>query len=164
MDVELQQMLICVADIGGVVAVDSDSLGDQPGHLLIGQAAGVLAMAAVDDIGQRVGAAAFRETHAHCLFKINRGDELPLAKIGDGLFAITARDAERHALARAAAVEAEHETRPLGRAAVDMGENAEGSVIAVDPGQRALDEVEAGPPHQRTIAKNPEVVVAGQVQ
>jgi len=56
------------------------------------------------------------------------------------------------------AVETEHETRALPAATVHGRRDAEGAVIAGDGGRRALDIRKVGPPHQRAVAEDPEVV------
>ena len=61
------------------------------------------------------------------------------------------------AAAVAAAVEAEHQAGLFRRAAVDEGIDAERPVRADQPRRAALEEFEAGPPHQRAIGENPQV-------
>src|SRR5262249_41229570 len=56
-----------------------------------------------------------------------------------------------------AAVEAEHETRPLRRPAVDEGINAERPMRANEPRLDPLRKRKVRPPHQRAIGKHPEV-------
>jgi len=63
------------------------------------------------------------------------------------------------AAAGAAAVEAEHQSRLLRRAAVVEGIDAERAVLADQPRRHLLDEVEARPPHQRAIAEHPQVAL-----
>ncbi len=159
MDVEPQQMFVGVAHIGGIVAIEADALGDQANHLVFRQPPGILDMRAVDDIGEGLGAAAVDESHAERFLQIDRGDEFAFAQIANRFGAVAARDLEGDALAGAAAIEPQHQPRPLRRAAMDMREDAQRAVIAVHPGERAVDEVEARPPHQRPVAEHPEIFV-----
>ena len=153
-------MFVSIADIGGIVAIDADAFGHQPAHFLHGQPPGILGMIAIDDIGQRLRAAAVGELQRHRFFQIDRSHQFALAQIGDGVVAVAAGDAEGDALTGAAMVKPKDKAGTLRRAAMDMGEDAQRAVIAMHPGQRAVDEVEARPPHQRAIAKHPEIVVA----
>jgi len=66
-------------------------------------------------------------------------------------------DAKRHAPARAAAAQADHQARPAVRAAVARRQDAQRAVIAVGPGQALLLVVEPGRPHERAVAEHPQV-------
>ena len=113
-NIELKQMFVGVAHIGGIVAIDPDPLLDEAGHFVHGQAARILAVAAVDDIGERVDATAFGKSNADGFFQIDRRDEFALAQIVDRPFTVTPRDAESDPLAGAAPVEPENEARTFG--------------------------------------------------
>src|SRR4030095_5780113 len=58
----------------------------------------------------------------------------------------------------AAAIEAEHQTGFRRRAAIVRGLHAEGTVIAAHQRGMALQEREAGIPHQRAVGEDPEVL------
>src|SRR3712207_5277135 len=73
---------------------------------------------------------------------------------------LPALDPEGHPVAAPAAVEAEHEARPVRRAPVDMGEDAERAVITVEMGVPALDEGKARPPHEGAVAEDPQIVLS----
>ncbi|MDA9455816.1 hypothetical protein XI00_16525 [Bradyrhizobium sp. CCBAU 21359] len=123
------------------------------------EAAGILHMAAVDDIGERGDALArivLQPHRAHHL-AIDRGDLLARPQIRDDLGAVLFSDTEGDAAAGAAAVEPEHQARLLRRAAMDEGIDAERPVLADQPRRDALLEVEARSPHQRAVAEHPEV-------
>jgi hypothetical protein len=53
--------------------------------------------------------------------------------------------------------EAEHEAGPLGRAAIDVGADAERAAIAGKARPMRLQIVETRPPHQRAVAKHPKI-------
>ena len=66
-------------------------------------------------------------------------------------------DAVGHAPARAAAAQAHHEAGLALRAAVARRQDAERTVVAVRATERFLRVVEAGRPHQRAVAEDPQV-------
>jgi len=66
-------------------------------------------------------------------------------------------DAERHAPARAAAAKAHDEAGAAKRAAIAGGEDAQRAVIAVRAAGRPRFIGEAGRPHQRAVAEDPEL-------
>src|SRR5580704_9793462 len=83
--------------------------------------AGILHMAAVDDVGERPHLAArlVLELDPPHGFEIDAGDLLAAAQIGDGFFALCGGDAESDAAAHAAAVEAQNQAGLLRGAAMD---------------------------------------------
>ena len=125
------------------------------------QPAGVLHMAAVDDIGERGDAFTrfvLQPHRAHHL-AIDRGHLLARPQIGDHVGTVLFSDAEGDAAAGAAAVEPQHQARLLRRAAMHEGIDAERAVLADQPGRDAFLEFEARPPHQRSVAEHPEVAL-----
>ncbi len=60
------------------------------------------------------------------------------------------------AVARAAAIEPEHQARPLGRAAIVARIEAEAAVIAVQKSRPRLGEIEIGVPHQGAVGEDPD--------
>ena len=70
---------------------------------------GILLVAAVDDIGDGGHPPAIREANRQRPFQIDVGDQLSLAQIGQHLVPLVGGDAECHAAAGAAAIEAEHQ-------------------------------------------------------
>ena len=129
---------------------------DRRGLSLV-EAAGILLVIAVDDVGDRADDLAAVEPDRQHALEIDAGDQLAVAQIGQHLVAQFARHAEGEADAGAAAVEPEHQPRPLARAAIDEGGDAERAAEAVQPGAACLDMREARPPHQRAIAKDPKI-------
>ena len=119
--------------------------------------AGILLVAAVDDVADSRDALAAVEPDRQHALEIDAGDEFAVAQIGQHLVAKFARHAEGQADAGAAAVEPEHQARPFARAAIDEGRDAERAAEAVQPGAAGLDMRETRPPHQRAIAKNPKI-------
>src|ERR1700754_596076 len=121
--------------------------------------AGILDMAAVDHVSERADALpplVLEPYRAHHL-AVDAGDLLALAQIGDDGAAVLLRDLVCDAAAGAAAVEAEHQARAFGRAAMDKRIDAERAVFADQPRRHLLDELKARPPHQRAVAEHPEV-------
>jgi hypothetical protein len=118
-------------------------------------------MPAIDHVAQRLHPAfgpGLEPDRAHA-FAVDGGDLFARAQVGDGAAAVLDRHAVGDAAAGAALVEAEHQTRPLGRAAVNEGIDAERPMRADEPRFEALDERKVGPPHQRTIGEHPEIFV-----
>ena len=128
--------------------------------LLEREPSGILRVSTVDHVAQRrhppLGLA-LEPDRAHA-FAINRGHLLACAQIGDGGAAVGRGHAISDAATGSTAVEAEHETRPLRRPAVDEGINAERPMRANEPRLDALGKRKVGPPHQRAICEHPEVV------
>ena len=123
------------------------------------QPSGILHVAAIDDEAQRphLPPRFLLELDPPHRFQIDGRDLFAGAQIGDGLFARRGGDPKGDAAAHAAAVEPEHQARPLRRAAMDERIDAQRPVQADEPRRHAFDEVEAGTPHQRAIAEDPEV-------
>src|SRR4029078_5870233 len=55
------------------------------------------------------------------------------------------------------AVKPEHQTRPLGRPAMDEGIDTKGPMRAKEPGLDPLHEGKIRTPHQRTVGEHPEI-------
>ena len=127
--------------------------------LLEREPSGILRVSTVDHVAQRrhppLGLA-LEPDRAHA-FAINRGHLLARAQIGDGVAAVSRAHAIGDAATGSTAVEAEHETRPLRRPAVDEGIDAERPMRTDEPRLDALDKRKVGPPHQRAICEHPEV-------
>ena len=68
-------------------------------------------------------------------------------------------DPEGNAAAGPAAVEAEHKTGLFRGPAMVEGIDAERAVLADQPRRHLFDELEARPPHQRTVAEHPQVAL-----
>src|SRR6185437_12259092 len=103
-----------------IVAGAAVALLDDAELLVKREAAGILHVAAVDDIGQRADARSrlVLDPHRAHHLAIDVGGLLAGAQVGDGVVAELALHAEGDAAAGAAAVEAEHEPGFFGRAAV----------------------------------------------
>src|SRR3954451_18419446 len=87
-------------------------------------------------------------------FAINGCDLLTGAQVSDGR---QTSDPECDATTGAAPVEAEHKARPLRCSPVDERIHAQCSMLADRACGHLFDKFEAWPPHQRAIAKHPEV-------
>ena len=147
--------------IGGVATRDADALAHQPQDLVLGQPSRILPVALVDGVDQRVQDAAIVKARAQHHLAVDHGHLFALAQIGDGRLPIQSRHLEGHAPAGAAPVEAQNQPRARGGAAMHMGIDAERAMKAMDRRQMALHESKARPPHERTIAKHPEIPVVG---
>ena len=99
---------------------------------------------------------ALEPDRAHA-FAVDRRHLLARAQIGDGVATLLRRHAIGDAAAGPAAVEAEHQTRPLGRPAMDEGIDAKRPMRAHEPRLDPLGERKIRPPHQRTVGEHPEV-------
>src|ERR1700684_3457535 len=109
-------------DIVAVVAGAAMALPDIVHALLDREPAGILHVAAVDDVGERPHLAArlVLELDAPHRLEIDAGDLLAAAQIGDGADALGGGDAEGDAAAHAAAVEAQNQAGLLRSAAMDI--------------------------------------------
>ena len=127
-------------------------------HLGEAEGAGVVVVGAVGDVRERrddavleVDGAAPRHVFAAAPFAPleiveHRGRRRGRHPVGE-------------AAAGAAAVEAKHQTRALGGAAVDARVDAQRAVIAIERRRRGFGEVETGVPHQRPVSEHPQVVL-----
>src|SRR6202171_3227338 len=122
--------------------------------LLDREPAGILHMAAVDDVGERPHLAArlVLELDPPHRLEIDGGDLLAAAQIGDGAVTLRGGDTEGDAGAHAAAGETHNQAGFLWRAAVDVGKHAERPVQPNEPRRHPLPHVKTRPPHQRAIA------------
>lgn len=159
-DAQPLQMFVGISDIGRIVAIEAHALRDESGHFVRWQAAGILGVIAIDDIGERIDAAAVSEAQSDGFFEINRSHQLPFAQIGDGLRARIGRDTEGDPIARPAMVKSQHETRPFRRPAMNMRENTKAAMVALNRSPRALDEGKPRSPDQGAVAEHPEVFCA----
>ena len=145
--------------IGGVAAGDADALPHQPQDFLLGQPPRILPMALIDRVDEGVQDAAIVEAGAQNHLPVDHGHLFALAQIGDGRLPVTRGHLEGHAPAGAAPVEPQHQPRARGGAPMHMGIDAERAMKAMDRRQMALHVSKARPPHERTIAKHPEIPV-----
>src|SRR4051794_37616959 len=90
-------------------------------------------------------------------FAVDGGHLLARAQIGNGVAPFFRSHAISDAATGPTAVEAEHQTRPLGRPAMDEGIDAKGPMRAKEPGLDPLHEGKIRPPHQRTIGEHPKI-------
>jgi hypothetical protein len=121
------------------------------------QPSGILHVAAIDGVAKRphLPPGGIFQFDAPQGFEINRGDLLAPAQVRDGLFAIRGGDPIGNAAAHAAAIQSEHEARPLRRAAMNKRIDAQRPVQSIETRRHTFESIETGPPHQRPIAKNP---------
>src|SRR6202030_3527680 len=103
--------------------------------LLDREPAGILHMAAVDDVGERPHLAArlVLELDPPHRFQIDAGDLLAAAQIGDCAVALGSGDAVSDTAAHAATVKPQNQAGLFRGAAVDMGKDAERPVQPNEP-------------------------------
>ena len=113
-DAELVQMPQRADQVVEVVAGEAAPGADEPGLQGERQLAGVARVRALDDVGQRLHLAPrpLDQLDRHMRLAIDAVDLLAGAQIADGLRNVRAGDAIGDALARPAAVEAQHQARP----------------------------------------------------
>src|ERR1700722_19012694 len=87
----------------------------------------ILGVESVGDIGYRKDSVAGFERHRHGPLEIDGGYLLAFPKVANRRLAQRRVDLEGHARTGAAAIEAQHESGPLGRAAINVGKDAEAS-------------------------------------
>lgn len=85
-------------------------------------------------------------------------DHLALPQVDHDLARVAVVHAEHHAAATAARQHAEHQARAFGRAAIHAAPHLQSPVPAVHRGRAPLGVGKVGPPDQRAIAKDPQVV------
>ena len=141
----------------GAAAADCDR--EQPRRLLDRQAAGVIGRFAAHDAGvpRHLPRRRAQRDPAHL---VDPPGHLARPDAVERLGHPVRRQTVGDAVARAAAIEPEHQARPLGRAAIVARIEAEAAVIAVEKGRPRLGEVEIGVPHQRAVGEHPDRLAA----
>src|SRR5271166_3281757 len=92
-------------------------------------------------------------------FPIDGCDLLALAQISNGIGALGNAHPVGDTPAGTASIQSENESRPLRSPAVDEGIYAQRPVRPDQPSLYPFDKWKIGPPHQRAIAKHPEIFV-----
>ncbi len=156
-DAERLQMFEGARHIGLVVAGLANSARYHRGGISGGERAGILLMPAVGDVGDRIDPVAVFQPERQQALQIDARHLLTRAQVGHDLLARITGHPERHADAGAAPVETQHQARPGRGAAMDEGIDAKRTTVTEKPGALRLDMGETGPPHQRTVAKNPKI-------
>jgi hypothetical protein len=123
-------------------------------------------MAAIDDEAQGAHLAPrlLLELDTAHRFQIDGRHLLAAAQIGDGRVTCRGGNPEGDTAAHSAPVETQHQSGPLGRAAMDKRIDTQRPVQTDEPSRYTLDKFEARIPHQRAIAENPEVFRAMLVE
>ena len=149
------QMVEGVQDVVLVRAGTPDR-ADHPLCRLVGvERSGILLMSSVDHVGDGLDHLSVVEPDRQPAFEIDVGDQLALAQVIYDLAFELAGNAEGQAKAGAAAVEAEHQSRPFRRAAMHERGDAQRAPVSEKPRPVRLDMREARPPHQRAVAEHP---------
>jgi hypothetical protein len=90
---------------------------------------------------------------------IGAGQHLAAPQHAEFLLDHVPGDAEYHAGAATATIQAEHEARIVPRAPIDAGIEIEAAMVAMHGGQPAIRMDHHRIPDQRTIAKQPDIAV-----
>ena len=114
---------------------------------------------AVGDKSHSTDALAAFERHRRDPLDIDGGHLLAFPKVANCRVAQRCVDLEGHPGTGAAAIQAEHQSGPLRRAAIDMGKDAQASPPAAQQRLAASRMGESGPPHQRPVPEHPEPAV-----
>ena len=131
------------------------TLPHEPFNIRFVEPPGILNMAPIDRITKGGNSTSVYKPGRQKQCAIDARHLLALAQIGDRVVSRRSRHAKSHVLA--GAVEAENEAGFFRRAAMDMRIDAEGAMIAAHCCDLMFDKAEARPPHQRAIAKAPEI-------
>jgi hypothetical protein len=142
------------------------SLPYQMGLMLKIKASGILGMAAVDqeDEGCHVARRRRCKRNATSGFKVNGGYLFAFPQIRDGGIAIRRCHPIGDAATGAATVEAEHEAGLFRGTAVNIGIHTQRPVQPDEPCRDAFKVWETRPPHERTVTKNPKIVIGGRLR
>src|SRR5208282_1189551 len=160
LDAELVEMAHRVDEVLGARTAGAVALADELGDALELKRPGVLRMAASGDVGVGVDAPApAHELDRNGALLVDVAGHLALVEIGEDLLAPHGCHAVGDAAAGAARLQAEHQARQLGRAAIAPRVDAEGAMVAAQEGRRALEIGEARVPHERAVAEDPELSV-----
>src|SRR5579883_2611682 len=157
LDAKLIKMPNGVDEVFGAGAALAMSLTDQAHRLLDRELARILRMIAYRHMGVGEDAASVVKLHRQLPLVIDVGGHLSLVEIGEDLDPMRRIDAEGDAAAGAAALQAEHEARPLGRPAIAARIDAKGAMITAQERRAPLHMGEARIPHQRAVAVDPDV-------
>ena len=125
------------------------------------KSANILLMIAVGGVGDGHDLAPVVQMQAMARFEIDRCDLFAFAQIGKRGHGLFVRHAKSDAPAAPAPIKPENKTRAIRRAPVMDGRDAQGPVIAMQGRADFLRVVKAWPPHQRSIAENPEIAIVG---
>lgn len=148
--------------IVGVLSRASLALGDQPYLILEGQPSGILSMRTVDDEAKRIDPASISGKFNPLRdVLVDQRHLLARLQIAPRFFGPRGGNAEGDTPAGTTRIESENETRPFRRAAMNMAVDTEGPVIASEQRRLPLFMLEARPPHQRPVSKDPEILHAG---
>src|SRR5580698_9906244 len=124
--------------------------------------AGILHMAAIDDVAERLHLPprlVFKLDPPHRL-QIDAGDLLTGPQIRDRFLAFGGGDAVGDAAAHTAAIKPHHQTGPFRGSPMNEGIHAKRAVHSDKLRRHLLEYIETRPPHQRAVAKDPEIVLA----
>ena len=155
----LVHVLERVADVVDARAALADTLRDELRPAMEVELAHVRRVRRIGDEGERVHAAAARQRRGDEARLVDAPRHFPVPEPGERTAHLASRDAKRHAPARAAAAKAHDEPGLAVRAAVAGGKDAQRPVIAVHPGEAPFPVREAGRPHERAVAEDPEIFV-----
>jgi hypothetical protein len=146
-----------VADVVDARAAHADALRNQARASLQVELAHIGGMIRIGDERQGFDVTTRSEPHRDQTGFVDAARHFPIPQARKRAAQPPGVDAVGDAPAGPAAAQPHDEPGLLLRAAIARGKNAQRAVIAVRAAERALRVVEAGRPHQRAVAEDPEV-------
>jgi len=153
---DLVHVIERVADVVHAGPALPDPLGDQPRAAMQVELAHIRRVSGIGHKGERSQTAAVAQPDRHEARLVDLARHLATPEAYEAAAHVTVSDAKRHAPARAAGAEAHDQSWLAVRAAIARRQDAERPVVAVGAGEALLAVGEAGRPHERAVAEDPE--------
>jgi hypothetical protein len=143
------------ADVIRVGSRNTRALAHIAQEVGIREPTGILRVTAIHYVGHGDHDPPLLEVNREAPFAVDRGRLLPLAQVMKRRRGFGRRNAKSYPVTASSTVEAEHESRPLRSAAVDVRIDAKRAVIAIEAGVATLDVRKSRSPHERAITEHP---------
>jgi hypothetical protein len=154
---DLVHVIERLADVVDARTARADALRHQPRAAVQVELADVGGMGRIGDEGERAYDAPAAQPHRNQPGRVDAAEHLAAPEAGKRAARTLRLEPVGHAPARAAAAKAHHQPGLAARAAVSRRKDAQRPVVAVRPAERLARIAEAGRPHQRAIAEDPEL-------
>ena len=154
---DLVHVLERLADVVDARTARADSLRHQPRAAVQVELADVGGMAGVGDEGERAHDAPAAQPHRNQPGRVDAAEHLAAPEAGERAARALRIEPVGYAPARAPAAKAHHQPGLAAGAAVSRRKDAQRPVVAVRPTERLARIAEAGRPHQRAVAEDPEL-------
>lgn len=154
-DAHLQEVLVGGVDVVGICAGNARALAHVAQEVGIREPTGILRVVAIHHVGHGNHDPSPLEVNREAPFAVDRGHLLPFAQIMKRRRGLGRGNAKSHPVAASPTVEAEHESRPLRSAAVDVRIDAKRPMIAIETGVMTFDIRKSRPPHERAVTEHP---------